>query len=158
MSIWRDILGFVPFYSLLFFVFFFIACTNGKGEQVIQTLPLGLDEINLLILAVFLFDQFENAIHLRHVDRFPTKPSSNGLIFLGNMCSLFKLTGFIVLVLLSMIVLARLLIVNLFFANPSWIGNIATITSYFFIGILLYKGISFFRNKYGRKLPGEDYD
>ena len=88
----------------------------------------------------------------------PTKPSSNGLIFLGNMCSLFKLTGFIVLVLLSMIVLARLLIVNLFFANPSWIGNIATITSYFFIGILLYKGISFFRNKYGRKLPGEDYD
>ena len=158
MSIWRDILGFVPFYSLLFFVFFFIACTNGNGEQVIQTLPLGLDEINLLILAVFLFDQFENAIHLRHVDRFPTKPSSNGLIFLGNMCSLFKLTGFIILVLLSMIVLARLIIVNLFFANPSWIGNIATITSYFFIGILLYKGISFFRNKYGRKLPGEDYD
>lgn len=86
-TIWRDILGFIPIYSLLIFTGTWLALSSflpppdsGKLLGLLNTGWLGLAAT--LTGACVLADWVEDIIHLQYLKKFPKKPSQ-GLVYVA---------------------------------------------------------------------------
>ncbi|HEX6033991.1 MAG TPA: hypothetical protein VFY83_06125, partial [Anaerolineales bacterium] len=77
-SIWRDIFGFIPIYSLLLFMGSWAALSwLEPGEKVFGFFSSGwpLTRAAILAVACAVADWMEDAIHLHYLKTFPNKPS-----------------------------------------------------------------------------------
>jgi uncharacterized protein (DUF2235 family) len=141
-ALWRDLLGFIPIYSLILGTVLYIGSEFGfcsfLGVNCSMTffgiIPLWL----LLIIVTALADVTENIIHLKHIKNHPIGGSSRSLIVFGGIATMIKFIGFFISTLLSLtifFILTLKVITNI----GEWRWFIATGISYImFLTILLF--------------------
>src|SRR5712691_12047661 len=88
-TLWRDILGFIPIYSVFLFIGIWVAFSLPHifvAKVVVSTLSLGLDwrywAIGLAVVgACAAADLIEDSCHLRYIHKFPSEPSTLVVLF-----------------------------------------------------------------------------
>ncbi|MFK8008526.1 MAG: DUF2235 domain-containing protein [Saprospiraceae bacterium] len=81
-SLWRDVLGFIPAYTLVFGTTMWLASTYGHHENwnwLSEDKIMGIPIWILIILVTALADYSENFIHLKHIKNYNPNKSSYGL-------------------------------------------------------------------------------
>ena len=133
-SIWRDNIGFIPMYSIIFgtilyFGSFFISdASNAK----IGIFPCWL----CLIIATAFFDYLENIIHLYHIKNYSVGKESIGLVRLGVVCTFLKFIGFITATILSIITILKVsFLISIYGTGWKWILTLVLFYG-FFISLL----------------------
>lgn len=106
-ALWRDILGFVPYYSFMFLCIlsigsYFVAETITPWQGV--EFSTGLLIVGLVGITA-LCDMIENVIHLKHIENHSHKTSSTFFVLLGTVFTTIKMAGFFIMLALSFVTL-----------------------------------------------------
>jgi len=117
ISIWRDIIGFVPLYSICLGLPLWMAsilwCADSNDPPILGCCPWWLG----LIFFTAMCDMIENLIHLIHIKHYPSGKINNMAVGIGNFFTFLKFLGFTIQFLLSLAVFAYLLYGTLIFAD-----------------------------------------
>ncbi|MEM9545165.1 MAG: DUF2235 domain-containing protein [Bacteroidota bacterium] len=132
-AIWRDIIGFVPLYNLIMLAILYL------GQTLFWNGPLAEHRLWLYLVAfIFVCDQVENIIELKHIEKHPLGGSNSIFIGLGAFFTFFKIVGFFASLLLCLFTIGALIIVNLQYAGGNlWLFS--AIVSYILIFIAIKK-------------------
>ena len=149
LSLWRDIIGFVPLYSFFLGIILCIGstfyCNNVENVECFKLfgkIPLWL----ALVLFTAIFDMIENRIHLIHIRNFPKKGISFILVLIGSFCTILKAIGFITMVIASIIIIffmCKIVVTNT--GDLKWM--IATLMTFILIFTMYKKGKTLFFEK-----------
>ena len=168
-SLWRDLVGFIPAYSLLLGTALYLGSFMKKDyfennaifknitffDCLSDPVPvLGLQTWLVLILTAALADVLENTVHLRHVDNYSRKESSSGLLVgLGALATIVKFAAIVPAALLSAAVLL-IKIVELFLHSGGWRWFVAVGIIYVFL--LLIAQLIIRKGPWGSTSKGKD--
>ena len=149
-GLWRDMLGFVPFYTLFFCIILSIGLSGLEQNQceLLTAFELDINGFTIhwwitLVIIVAIADIIENAIHLLSLKKYPHATISQGLLSMGNLFTFVKFVGFFFAMLLTIFVYLTL-IWEVFNASSGgdWRWLLATGISYALLLMLLFKGLT----------------
>lgn len=159
-ALWRDLLWFIPIYSLVFAGILYIGAEKIDfcylaGMDCDVTVFAGLDFWLIVVLVTALADVIENIVHLRHIRNYPRGGSSPFLVATGAFFTVIKFIGFFSTALMSLIIFGVLFWELLPFSG-GWRWLLGISISFLFIMSLLGAGFKAIKNAIGGREIGKE--